>query len=88
MDIFNDLVVAGIPLVAVIIGLVQYIKSFGLSGNAVKLLSLAVGIIFGVGYKLTTAPPVTFADWFAVAVFGIALGLGASGLYDANKTNK
>ncbi len=85
MDVFKDLAVAGIPLVAVVIGLVQYIKSFGLSGSAVKILSLGVGFLLGVGYKFSTTPPVSFADWFAIVIFGVALGLTASGIYDASK---
>ena len=82
IDIFKDAVVAGVPLVLFVMGLVQFIKSFGLSGCVVKLLSLAVGILLGVGYQLATVPPVGWAGWFSAGIFGIALGLVASGFYE------
>lgn len=81
--VFDNASVAGIPLLAFVIGLVQYIKSFGLSGNAVRGVSMAVGFVLGIGYQFSTVPPTDFASWFAASVFGLALGLVASGLYDA-----
>ena len=81
--VFENASVAGIPLLAFVLGLVQWIKSFGLSGNQVKGTSMIVGILLGVGYQFSVNPPADFATWFAVAVFGVALGLVASGLYDA-----
>lgn len=83
--IFENAVVAGVPLLLFVIGIVQYIKSFGFTGNAIKILSMVIGILLGIGYKLSTQPPVSFADWFAIVIFGIALGLTASGIYDAAK---
>ncbi len=83
--IFENAVVAGVPLLLFVIGIVQYVKSFGVSGNAVKLLSMAIGVLLGIGYKFSTQPPVSFADWFAIVIFGVALGLTASGIYDASK---
>lgn len=85
---FETIVVAGIPLLVVVIGLVQFIKGFGLSGNVVKGLSLAIGLVLGGGYQYSLAAPVDFAGWFALVVFGLGLGLVASGLYDANQTSK
>lgn len=82
---FENILIAGIPLLAVVIGLVQFIKGFGLSGNTVKLLSLTVGLLLGGGYQYSLGAPVDFAGWFALVVFGLGLGLVASGLYDAAK---
>ena len=82
LDIFKDAVVAGVPLLAFVIGLVQWIKGFGLSGNIVKGLSMGVGLVLGIGYQFSTVPPVDFAGWFGATVFGLALGLVASGIYD------
>lgn len=81
---FDTIVVAGIPLLLIVIGLVQFIKGFGLNGNTVKGLSLAVGLVLGGGYQYSIATPADFAGWFALVVFGLGLGLVASGLYDAN----
>ena len=81
---FDTIVVAGIPLMLIVLGLVQFIKGFGVTGNQVKALSLSVGLVLGVGYQFSIAAPADFAGWFAVVVFGLGLGLVASGLYDAN----
>jgi len=81
--VFENASVAGIPLLAFVLGLVQWIKGFGLSGASVKATSMAVGVLLGIGYQFSVQPPVDFTGWFAVTVFGVALGLVASGLYDA-----
>lgn len=84
--IFKDAVVAGIPLLAFVIGIVQFVKGFGLEGKVVRVVSAVTGLLFGFGFKLSQGPmPSDFAGWFAVLVFGLALGLTASGLYDAAK---
>jgi hypothetical protein len=86
MDI-STLLVGGIPLIIVIFGVVEFAKSMGLAGRWLTVFSLALGLAFGVMYKIATSGlPVLFADWFTVAIFGLALGLVASGFYDfANK---
>lgn len=85
LDIFDSAVVAGVPLLALVIGLVQFIKGFGLAGNAVRGISVVIGLVLGIGYQLSIAVPVDFAGWFGAVVFGVMLGLVASGLYDAAK---
>ena len=82
---FTQYLVAGVPLVLVVLGLVEWVKSLGLTGNAVKVVSLAIGLVLGIGYQLSLAVPVGFGSWFTVTVFGLGLGLVASGIYDAAK---
>lgn len=79
---FTTLLVAGIPLVVVIFGLIEFIKAMGVAGKPLTVLSLLLGLVFGICYQLAQAPiPATFAGWFSVVVFGLALGLVTSGLY-------
>lgn len=78
-----DQVVNGIPLIALVIALVEWIKKFGVEGKALNAASMAVGAAIGVAYWYAQAPLVSFADWFGAVVYGLALGLAASGLYDA-----
>ena len=87
MTDLTSLLVGGIPLLVVIFGLVEFSKSFGLKGKGLTILSMLLGIAFGVAYKVAESGlPVGFAPWFVVVVFGLALGLTASGFYDfANK---
>ena len=75
---------------AVVFGLVEFIKSFGLKGHWLTIVSMLLGLAFGVSYQIANAGlPASFAGWFAVAVFGIMLGLVASGFYDfADKHTK
>ena len=79
----STLLVGGLPLSAVVFGLVEFIKSFGLKGHWLTIVSMLLGLAFGVSYQIANAGlPVGFTGWFAVAVFGLMLGLVASGLYD------
>jgi hypothetical protein len=82
---FSSYVIAGVPLVLVVVGLVEWVKSLGLQGIAVKFVSMAIGLVLGIGYQLSIAVPVGFSGWFGASVFGLALGLLASGIYDAVK---
>jgi len=79
---FSVLLVDGIPLVLVIFGLVEFVKSLGLSGKVLTVVSLVLGLLVGFAYRFTIITPQTFADWFSAIVFGLALGLTASGIYD------
>ena len=82
MDI-STLLVGGFPLVAVVFGLVEFVKSFGLKGHWLTGVSILLGLAFGIAYQIANAGvPMNFAGWFSTVVFGLMLGLVASGLYD------
>lgn len=81
-SIFENAKIVGVPLLLIVMGLVQYIKGFGLSGKAVKILSLAVGFLIGLGYQLSLGIPADFGPWFSATIFGLLLGLVASGVFD------
>jgi hypothetical protein len=79
----TQLLVGGIPLLVVIFGLVEFIKSFGLKGHWLTASSLALGLAFGTAYKIAeSGVPASFSGWFVLVVFGLALGLITSGFYD------
>ena len=93
---FTTLLIDGIPLVIVVFGIVEFMKTMGLQGKGLTVASLLLGLLFGIAYRLTLPAlalsgtvPADFAglswgfrDWFSAVVFGLALGLVASGLYD------
>lgn len=87
MSDLTQLLVGGTPLLLVIFGLIEFIKSLGLKGRWLTITSLLLGIAFGVAYRFSlNGIPVGFAAWFVVIIFGLALGLITSGFYDfANK---
>lgn len=76
-----EIAVNGIPMLVIVFGLVEFGKKFGLSGRALTLASMLIGLVLGVAFKAAEMYP-AFAVWFQVAVFGLAVGLSASGLYD------
>jgi hypothetical protein len=84
---FTQLLVGGIPLLVVIFGLVEFIKSFGLKGNWLTVISMLLGLAFGIAYHFAQdGIPAGFSAWFVVIIFGLSLGLIASDFYDfANK---
>lgn len=82
---FSDMV-GGIPLVLVVLGLVEFIKRFGVEGKVLLGVSMGVGLVLGVLYKISLALPASYGEWFIAVIYGIALGLVASGIYDAVKS--
>lgn len=76
-----DIVVGGIPLIVLILGLVEFVKKFKVSGNALIVISMVVGTFMGVLYKASLEYTL-INRYFEWAVFGLACGLAASGLYD------
>ena len=82
MQDFSSLLIGGIPLIAVIFGLIEFLKVFGLKDRVLTICSLLLGLILGVAYKLTLGLPAEGAGWMAVIFFGLAIGLTTSGIYD------
>jgi len=83
METLPDFVIAGIPLIVIVFGIVEEIKAYGLTGKILRLVSLVLGMLFAFLYQLASAGiPVDLMGWLTVAVVGIAYGLTASGGYD------
>jgi hypothetical protein len=86
IESYVNAAVAGVPLLFVVFGLVAWIKSFGVTGNWLRVASMLVGLILGCGYMFSTLGfPTDFAGWFSVIVYGLGLGVVASGVYDGLK---
>jgi hypothetical protein len=64
---------------AAIVGLVDFLKTFGLAGRALTAVSFAIGALVGAG--LFFLPAGTFVQVLYIALFGLA----ASGFYDIAK---
>jgi hypothetical protein len=79
MDLSNFLV-NPVTLSLIVLGVVEFIKKFGVTGNKLMLIAMFVGIFFALLYKAREfyLPAQPYID---VAFFGIAVGLGASGIY-------
>lgn len=81
-----DVMINGIPLIAVVLALVEWVKGFGVSGSTLRVVSMLIGVALGGAYMYSTAVPADFAGWLGLVVYGLALGLSASGLFDAAKS--
>lgn len=78
-----EMILASGSIIWIVTGTVTYIKKLGVKGSWLTVSSMAIGIIFGGAYRYYVSPFQTFSDWFVAVIFGIALGLIASGVYDA-----
>lgn len=81
-----DQVVNGIPLVVLVVALVEWTKKFGVEGKVLNAISMIIGAVIGIAYFYAQAPLSSFSEWFGAIVYGLALGLVASGVYDATRS--
>lgn len=82
LDYFGE--INPVLLVALVLGMVEFAKRLGVSGQASLGLSMALGIAFGVLSQVGELFP-TISPWFEIGVYGLLMGLAASGLYDLGK---
>ncbi len=71
--------VLGVLITVAIVGLVDFLKSFGLAGKVLTLVSFIIGALVAAG--LFFLPSGLFTQIIYIAVFGLA----ASGFYDLAK---
>lgn len=83
-----DAVVNGVPLLVVILGVVEFLKKLGVNGKASLAASMILGLALGILYQVSLALPADLAGWLGAVIYGLALGLAASGLYDFSKQFK
>jgi len=69
-----------ITLALLILGIVEFVKKFGVTGNKLTLISMAVGMLFALIYKFHEFYPPA-EQYIELAFFGLAAGLCASGIY-------
>ncbi len=65
-----------VALLPAILGLVNFAKQLGLTGKALTIVSMVIGIAMALAAQLLEQ------GTFSVIFNGIVLGLAASGLYD------
>lgn len=75
-------VIAGFPLIVVILLLVEEIKAWGLTGKILRVVSMLIGVAFAIIYQLAVAMPTTLMAWVVLIVIGLIYGIAASGTYD------
>jgi hypothetical protein len=76
----NDLVL-GVPLIIVVMSLVEFVKSLQEGFSWKMVISMGIGLALGIAYWCSKAVPVTYPQWFEAVIFGLLMGLAASGFY-------
>ena len=79
-----DYTIGGIAVAALIFGIVEAAKEFGVSGNGSRILALGLGVFF-VGLAQAVSQEMIPGDWLPyieVGVVALAGGLAAMGYYD------
>ncbi len=75
-----------LPILSIVFGIVDYLGKLGVKGKWQFVSSLLAGLILGGLVMYFTIQPATAVAWFSVALFGLLIGLGASGCYEGIKT--
>ena len=82
---YLNVAVAGVPLVAVVMGLTFLAGKFGATGKLQLGISVVIGFILGLGYMLINGVPVDYAGWFTAVIFAFAMALLPAGIYETFK---
>ena len=82
-----DFAIGGVAVAALIVGLVEFAKEFGVQGKWSKALAFGLGVLFtslayGIEAALIPAEAVPYIVW---AVTALAGGPAAMGYYDLGK---
>lgn len=73
-------------VVLVVLGLVTWLGKLGVKGIWQLISAMALGLIFGAGFMFAALGlPEDFAGWFSIVIYGLAMGLVASGIYETGK---
>lgn len=82
-----DLAIGGVLVLALIVGIVEFLKKFGLDGKWNVVVTFVLAFLFG-GLALAIQRnliPAEILLWIELVVGALAFALGASGLYDLGK---
>lgn len=72
-------------LLPIVMALVTLYGKFGVTGKWQLVASLVTGVVFGSGLMYFELTPASAGEWVATALYGLLLGLTASGVYDVLK---
>ena len=75
-----DLVIAGIPVIAIIVGLIDFAKGLGLPTKYAQLVAIILGVAIGLLIQTMEAYP-AIGPWVTHAAIGVVVGMAATGLY-------
>ena len=82
-----EFAIAGVAIIPMVLGLVEFAKKLGVNGNSSLVLSIVLGFLFsGVVYAVQSGIiPDAAVPYINLVVVALSGGLGAAGLYDLGK---
>lgn len=88
MSEFAELAIGGVMVIPLVLGIVQFLKKFGLSGNWNIVASVLLGVFFGgiaygIDQSLLASAWIPYIKW---VIYSLSVGLAVAGLYDVGKT--
>lgn len=88
MTDFETLAIGSVLVIPLVMGITQFAKKFGADGNVNMLIAFVTAIVFGgIAYGIDQALlPELWVPYIKWGVFALAVGFGATGLYDVGKT--
>lgn len=81
----SDVTFAGVALIPLIVGLIQFLKR--IAGNVEGNIWLGLSMLLGIAgmsavYLAEQGAPADFQGWLSMVILGLAFGLAASKAYD------
>ena len=87
--VFAEFIKLAVPtaaaLLPVVMALVTYWGKLGVTGNWQLVSSMATGLVLGGFVMYIQTLPTDLIGWSATGLFGLVLGLAASGVYEVGK---
>ncbi len=75
------------PLVILTMALVEFVKRVGITGTPLLTASsVLIGLALGLCYQMSVAMPASFGAWFGAVLYGLAIGLSATGIYKVGQS--
>ena len=82
----SSIVVQGVGLMSFVAGLTQFFKdAFKLDGNAVRFLSVFLGILLMASWEVRVFLPGIYEQAYSIVLVSLAAGLTAGGYYSIGK---
>ena len=80
----DQLSIAGVLLIPLIAGVVEFCKKWGVTGRYAELLAVVLGVLLGSLWYMISQEiiPPEWLPYIGIPLFGLAFGLGIPGLYD------
>ena len=72
-------------LLPIVMAIVTYLGKLGVQGKWQLVSSLVTGLVLGGVSMYFQIFPVVAVDWFVTVLYGLVLGLSASGVYEVGR---